>query len=135
LAAYKVSAKTVELIFANNDAREKAVSEGLLIFSKSTTVERPKPLKLTKVIYIYGMPITEKDDVIKKFLAENFKLEVTGQLRWLTFPQTQIRNGDRSAVVAFENGTEIPGFTWYKSPGHAHALSEMLSIRSPGSRV
>jgi len=117
LAAYKISAKTVELIFANNDAREKAVSEGLLILSKTTTIERPKPLKLSKVIYIYGMPITEKDDAIKQFFLENFKLEVTSQLRWLTFPQTQIRNGGRSAVVSFENGTEIPGFTWYKSAG------------------
>lgn len=107
--------KLLRLVFANNDTRELAVRNGLKISSCVFKVDPPKPPRREKTIYIYNIPLFESHENVANFL-QGKGLKLKSAMRWLTYPDTDIRNGGRSIVVEVDDKTEIPGFTMYMSP-------------------
>lgn len=115
IAIYKIGYKTVEIVFGSNDARESAAVEGLTIFAQKVIVSRPRSLVKDKAIYIYGIPLHESSENIRKFVNERLKLKVKSEIKWLLYPNTEIRNGGRSVVVEMNDETDIPGCAYYES--------------------
>lgn len=115
LAIYKIGYKTVEIVFGNHEARETAANDGLAIFSQKVIISRPRSLKKDKAVYLYGIPVQESAENIRRFLSDKLNLKVKSEIRWLAYPGTVIRNGGRSAMVEVDDGTFIPGCAYYES--------------------
>lgn len=114
-ASYKINFKTLEMIFKDNETRELAVSQGLQICSQLIQIERPKPLKLTKTIYLYGLNHAEPNENVQNFLKNSLKLDPTSEMRLLKSPGTDIANGGRSIVVSHDPSIIIPDSILYTS--------------------
>lgn len=115
VAVYKTGSKTIEMVFGNKNARESAANDGLNIFSRKVVISRPKPLKKDKAVYIYGIPVQEPVENIRKFFNDILKLKTKSEIRWLLYPGTEIRNGGRSVMVEADEETVIPGSVFYES--------------------
>jgi ribA/ribD-fused uncharacterized protein len=115
LFVIKDSRSTIRLICANEDGRNRIVETGLKIFSQKINVEKPRPPTRIKVLYIYGIPVFEKEENIKHFLETRFKAEVKHDFRWTCYPGSDVRNGGRSISIEISTNVEIPGFMEYSS--------------------
>lgn len=123
-AAYKISPKILEMVFKDNVSRESAVENGFHIFSQLVQIDRPRPLKHSKTIYVYGISTDEKEEKIRNFFRENLKLEISSQIRTLFFPMTKVKNGGLSMIVEYEPSVHIPPYIFY--PNEDNELEKVI---------
>lgn len=108
--------KAFKLVFSTAAARDRAVKEKLSIFNIRVDLELPREPPTTKrrTLHIYGIPIDESAASIECWL-KNQGMTAESEIRWTTYPGTEIRNGGRSIVVSAPIEKEIPGFMTFNS--------------------
>jgi ribA/ribD-fused uncharacterized protein len=115
---FKDNKSTLRLICANEKCRDVLVESGLCIFKTKVMVEKPRPPRRLKTVYLYGLPIFEKPEKIELFLKTRLKAEIKSEFRWTCYPGTEIRNGGRSVSIETPVDVDIPGFLDYASDSH-----------------
>lgn len=110
------SANSLNLIFGNSETRNIVAKNGLLIFGKNCSLELPGPIRIKKLVYLYGIPLMEKHENVNNFLGKSLHLTPVSDFRWIHYSGTQIRNGGRSLLVEFDDTVTLPGYFWYASP-------------------
>jgi ribA/ribD-fused uncharacterized protein len=120
---------SLRFICANEKVRNDIVENGINIFSRKVTVEKPRSPTRLRTIYIYGLPIFEKTEKIEQFLKNRLNLNIKSEFRWMCYPGSDVRNGGRSISVEAASDVEIPGFIDYVSD--AYPKPRKISIWYP----
>ena len=130
---YKLG-QSLKLVYHTNEDREMAISQKCIIQSMVVSLEKPyaetASRQVIKTLYMYGIPIHEKEENIAKWL-EGRSWKPMSEFRWLTYPNSAIRNSGRSIRVAVPPGQDVPRYARYSSPG---MKDRTIQILYPGIR-
>ena len=122
---------TFRLVWRTSAERDAALAHGLSHDGTQLALQLPDsngaPRRTYfKTIFLSGIPLVAPMSFVKSWISEKLDCSIKPgtDVRFCTFPGTDIQSGTRSAVVEVEIGKEIPGFaTMFPPTGSA------LSIR------
>ena len=125
---YKLG-QSLKLVYQSHEDRERAISEKCIMQSMVVSLEKPYAetanRQIIKTRYMYGIPIHKKEENIVKWL-EGRSWKPMSEFRWLTYPNSTIRNSGRSIRVAVPPDQDVPGYVRYSCPGMKDRTIQIL---------